>query len=180
MLLENSASVVRILVAYESPVGYLPLLILTPHLGFKITESLRLERTSWDHIGSARAGCSGLSLIRFSLPPKTAEKYLLVFSWNLFYGICVLIFTHQLLSRLWLLLKKVWITFFIPSHHLFTLIDKIPLSLLFPRLNPSPPPSAFSHVWCSSSLILFVALHQTHYSKSISSLYMEGLLLEFY
>lgn len=172
MLLKNFVSVVRTLVAYESPVGYLPLLILTYHLGFEITELLRLERTSWDHTGSARAGCSGLSLIGFSLPPKTAEEYLLVFSWNFFYGICVLIFTHQLLSRLWLLLKKVWLTFFIPSHHLFILTNKVPLSLLFPR--PKPPLSAFSHVWCSRSLILFVALHRTRYSKSISSLYMEA------
>lgn len=57
---------------------------------------------------------------------------------------------------------------FTPPHQVFLCIIKIPLNLLFSRLNSSSSVSLSSCIRFSNPLTVFVVLHQAHSSMSVS------------
>ena len=57
---------------------------------------------------------------------------------------------------------------FAPSLQVFVHTEKIPLSLLFSRLNCPSCPSLSSHDRCSNPFMNFLAFHGTHSSLSVS------------
>lgn len=127
---------------------------------------------------SSRAGCSGPCPDGFWVSPWMASTSPLG---NLFYLItltvtsflclqgisCISICALCLLSFHWARLRRVWIHV-LYSHQVFIHMHKIPLSLLFTRLNSPRTLSHSLYNRCSKSLTIFVAHCRTHCSKCLS------------
>ena len=84
---------------------------------------------------------------------------------------CVLVRAHWLLSCHWAPHRRVQFHLQYTWHEVFTLIGKIPLSLLFSRLKNLSSLRLSSQDRCSSSFIVFVDLGWTHSSMSVFVLY---------